>query len=131
MQIGTIAGTCVGNIEFAQQFAQHFGEVVIVVDMRQEFAVGLGHSIPIYSMQVLFVEAFLYLQAYMVEHGFPFVGEVHFQTTLYVYRSACAGHAVDFLQTTAQQVNIAFCIRFEGAVADAFLCQLRCAFLHV
>ena len=50
--------------------------------MRQELAIGFGHGIPVYSVHVQVVEAFLFLFVYMVEHIVTFGCEIHFHVGL-------------------------------------------------
>ena len=64
-------------VQFAQPFAQQFGKVVVVADVGQEFAVVFCHLIPVYTVHVQVVEAFLFLLINVVEHVGTFVGQVH------------------------------------------------------
>ena len=73
-------------IQFAQQFAQQFSKIIIVVDMRQELPVAGRQHFPVYSVHVHLVETFLFLLANMVEHVFPFGRPVHLQHCLIRYR---------------------------------------------
>ena len=64
-------------VQFAQPFAQHFGEIIIVIDMRQELAVGLRQGIPVHAVHVHVVEACLFLAVDVVEDVFAFFVGVH------------------------------------------------------
>ena len=65
-------------IQFAEHFAQQCREVVVVVDVRQEFAVGGRHFFPINPLHVGAEEMPGFLTAYVVEHIFTLFGKVEF-----------------------------------------------------
>ena len=55
-------------IEFAEELAEKFGEVVIVVDMGQEPTVVVCHSFPVNTVHIGSVEALTLLTLNIVEH---------------------------------------------------------------
>ena len=65
---GAVASAGVAYVQFAEPFAQEFGKVVVVGDVRHEFAVGLGHDRPVHAVHVGGVEAFGLLACDVVEH---------------------------------------------------------------
>ena len=64
------------HVQFAQHFAQQFGKIVVVVDVRQEFAVVGCHLFPVYAVHALVVEVAVFLTANVVEHVFAFFCQV-------------------------------------------------------
>ena len=44
------------DVEFAEPFADKFGKVIVVVDVRQERAVMLTVIIPVYTMEIGIIE---------------------------------------------------------------------------
>ena len=65
---GTIARTRMRHIELAQNLAQHFRKIVVVVDMCQERLIGFLHQSQVHAMMVFHEETFLGLQEHVVEH---------------------------------------------------------------
>ena len=66
------------HIELAEQFGKHFGVVVVVVDMREETAIGCRHGGPVDTVHPLVVEAGTFLYRHIVEHRLAFGGKVDF-----------------------------------------------------
>lgn len=56
----------------AQQFGQHFLEVVIIVDMRQVTGICCFVSFPVDAMDRRIVEFVFHLTPYMIENIFAF-----------------------------------------------------------
>ena len=68
------------DIELAEPFADEFGEVVIVVDIGKELAVGLSHLGPVDAVESRSVEALENFARNVVEHEFAFGCVVEFET---------------------------------------------------
>ena len=74
------------HIKLAEQFAEQFGKVVVVVDVGQELAVGLGHCFPVDAVHVLVVETLLLLLLNVVKHVLALGCGVEFQCGRECYR---------------------------------------------
>ena len=57
----------VGGIELAEELGEHLGKVLIVVDMREELAVGRAVVVPVHAMQLDVVELLLDLLPAVIE----------------------------------------------------------------
>ena len=91
------------HIEFAQPFAQHLGKVIVIADMRQEFAISGTHGIPVYPMHIEIVETLLMLFIDMIEHIFAFCCQVHRHIRLIAYGLQCFGVGIHLLHGTSAQ----------------------------
>ena len=60
------------HVEFAEEFAHHFGEVVVVVDVGEEFAVCGSQRGPVNSVHILDIESLGLFTDSVVEHEFAF-----------------------------------------------------------
>ena len=60
------------HVEFAKHFAEHFGEVVVIVDVRQEFLISRRHFLPINAMHIGVIEMACLLAANVLEHVVAF-----------------------------------------------------------
>ena len=69
---GVVAAAGMRHVKLAEQLRQEIGEVVVVVDMGQELAVGFGHGFPVDTVHVFLIEASCFLLLYIVEHVFAF-----------------------------------------------------------
>ena len=49
------------SIEFSEHLRQHFLEIKVVVDMRQELPVGVVIALPVYAVDVCDIELLVYL----------------------------------------------------------------------
>ena len=100
---GIEAATGVRSVELAQQFAQQVGEVLVVVDVGQEFAVGFHIGLPVTAVVVEVVETLGNLLVHVVEHVLTLGKQVHLHVGLVV--DACelvTGHG-ELLHPAAAQ----------------------------
>ena len=57
------------DVEFAEELAEHFGKVLIVVNVREEGAVVVGELLPVHAVHILAVEAGFFLaDDFLVHH---------------------------------------------------------------
>ncbi len=77
-----IAGTGVGDVQFAEYLAEEFGEVMVVVDVGEEGAVCLPERREVHAVIVGAVEALRLLGEDVVEHVFALcrLVQLHFQS---------------------------------------------------
>ena len=59
-----------GTVEFSEHLGKQFCEVVVIVDIRQEFDVVLSVVVPVGSVEVFYIEFLFYLLPDMVEDIF-------------------------------------------------------------
>ena len=113
------------NIQFAQQFTQHFSIVIVIVDMWQELTVSGGHGIPVYSMHIYVIETCLFLTVYIVEHIFAFGRRQHFHAGIECNRFQSFGWSIHFLHSTSAQDKdiLTFLIHFHVSPAGIHLMQ--------
>ena len=83
-----------GYVQLAQPFACHLGKVKVVVDMGKEAGVVVAHGIPVHTVHVHMVEAFLLLAIDTVEHVFAFGRQVHIHLSADGNAGVCAVSAL-------------------------------------
>ena len=127
----TIARTRVRHIQFAQNLTQHFGKVVIVVNVLKERLVGFLHHWQIHAVLVLHEETFLGLQENVVEHIFALGGKIEFHCGVILNRSRLAA-LVHLLQVATRKHKdvVAFHSQLCAALPH-FLQNLHRLFAHV
>ena len=100
-----------GYIQLAQPLTQQFGKIIVIVDMRKELTVSRTHLIPIHSVHIQVIEAFLLLLIYMVKHSFPFGSQIHLHLRLITNRFQRIRLCIHLLHIpTAQQEYISIFI---------------------
>ena len=72
-----VAAAGMAGVELAQQLAEQLGKVVVVGNVRQEFAIVLGHGVPVDAVHVLVVETGTLLALNVVKHILALGGGVY------------------------------------------------------
>lgn len=96
--LGVVAGAGVGGIELAEEFAEHFDEVVVVVDGRQKFLVLISVEVPIDSVEVGAVEFFADLTPDVLVHFAAFGGAIDVHFTGFLKWGGFAAFDVDLVE---------------------------------
>ena len=91
------------GVEFAQQFARHFREVVAVVDMRQKARVVVVKRLPVHAAERRIVELVKHLTPDMVEPISAFLGRKSRMFGREIHRFHLAAGRRDFLNAVASQ----------------------------
>ncbi|EJX10192.1 membrane protein [gut metagenome] len=93
----TVTRSGVGNIQFTQDFTQHFSEVIVVVDMGEEGRIILLQRLQVNSMIVGVVELLFLLLEDMIEHIGSFRCSVQFHVHGALDRCAAARRQGNFV----------------------------------
>ena len=96
-------------VQFTQKFAQHFGIVVVVGNMRQEASIVLNHHIPIATVIIGTENLLVYLLGYVAQHIFALGSKVQFHLGT-IGNGCCLIALLDLLHAAAQRVQIAVLI---------------------
>ena len=120
------------SIEFAQQLAQHFCEVIIVINVREELLIDLLISIPIHPMQVLHIELVLHLLPGMFKDIFPLGIRTIIEERLKFNAFRTSGAHIDFTHaSTATNEDAALLGLYQVAPANTFHQNTCTALLQV
>ena len=107
-----------GHVQLTEDFAEEFGEVIIVIDVREELAIGSSHLVPLHAVHTGVVEAFGFLLADVVEHVGAFGCQVHLHLGLIAHGGkffAGGGHFLD--AASAQQEDVSFLVHLHAGPA--------------
>ncbi len=82
------------DVEFTEPFAEQFGEIVVIVDMRQEAAVAVGEFLPVDTVHVCAIEALALFAFGIVEHIAAFGGRIEGLACVVgdIFKTASAAH---------------------------------------
>ena len=101
-------------VQFAKDFRQHFGKVVVVADVWQEAPVVLYHCRPVTAVVVGAENLLFNLACHMAEHVFPFCGKVELHVCGEGDGFQRIALAVDFFHSVAaERIEISVLVHFE------------------
>ena len=93
------------HVQFAQNLAQKFGKIIVVVDVGEETAVVLHHYRPVNAVHPLVVEAGSLLHSHIVEHGLTLGSAVNLMSGIRSDGCKLVGLGIEFLHLGSHEEN--------------------------
>ena len=103
---GIIAASRVRYVQFAEQFTEKIGEVIVVVDMRQEAFVGLVEVVPVRTVHIRAEEAFALFVVDIAQHILALGGLIYGHRGRESDRSELLRLGVEFAQSRSKEIHI-------------------------